>query len=102
MLIIDHLLSNVNVLYHQQVLGIENCHEVSDEGLSDCINGIDDMHFLSADRCQFIGAKVMQSLALKHYNLVDLFVNKCSLIDNDSLITVAKSCSKVKCKQIIH
>lgn len=54
------------------------------------------MRFLSADRCGFIGAKVMQSLANKHTNLVDLFVNKCSFIDNDSLIIVAKSCSKVQ------
>ena len=77
------------------VLGIENCQDVTDEGLSDCIRGIDNMHFLSADRCGSIGAKVMQSLAEKHTNLVDLFVNKCSFIDNDSLIIVAKSCSKV-------
>ena len=77
-------------------MGIENCELVSDEALSDCISGIHDLHFLSMDSCGFVGARVMQSIAEKHINLVDLFVNKCAYIDDTSLAKVAHSCVKVR------
>ena len=38
----------------------------------------------------------MQSIAEKHINLVDLFVNKCAYIDDTSLAKVAHSCVKVR------
>eukprot|EP00597_Dinobryon_sp_UTEXLB2267_P007095 CAMPEP_0170084708 /NCGR_PEP_ID=MMETSP0019_2-20121128/19816_1 /TAXON_ID=98059 /ORGANISM="Dinobryon sp., Strain UTEXLB2267" /LENGTH=53 /DNA_ID=CAMNT_0010300889 /DNA_START=146 /DNA_END=307 /DNA_ORIENTATION=+ len=52
---------------------------------------MNDLHFLSADSCVLIGSATMRAIAEKHCNLMDLFVNKCMLVDDDALGKIANS-----------
>jgi hypothetical protein len=79
-----------------QVLGIENCDRVSDDGLSLAVSRLNKLTFVSADNCSKVGPKFLQMLSMKTPNtIVDLFINKCMLVNDDSMENIAMNCKKL-------
>ncbi len=78
------------------MLGIENCSQVSDAVLGPALASLKNMRFLSADSCTQIGPEVLHNIATHQSGLVDLFVNKCKLVDDTGVELVCRNCPKVR------